>query len=436
MVDHLQILLGFYFRPLASVARVLDEGKLGWAIGIAVVTALLLQGPAHVLQQKRMADILVQAQSEYRATADEVEGPRQSAKAVELQRKIASAHAPAFSWWPDATGSLRELALVGIILTPIAISLLGWWEGLGHSRGLMTRNYGSVLACLSMAWAAAKLPAVPLGFLRLNLADDPPWAIWIIPATWVLFAIFAGFVFRTSLGARWPGAFGVSVLGSGALLAGTALSAGLGGISYMFASPWLLYMLWMRFGGSASALGDALHGSQNYRRSLEAISLNPHDADAQFQLGLIELQRRNFVKAEERFRAAIKIDASDADYFYHLGLVLKETAKHQEAHDLFERGVALNEKASNHEVLRELGYSQMELGHMEESIQTLDRYTNLRPYDPVGLVYYGQALRKAGSESDANASFEKAIEVWGTLPKWRAAELRSWERTARKELKK
>ena len=204
----------------------------------------------------------------------------------------------------------------------------------------------------------------------------------------------------------------------------------------MFASPWLLYMLWMRFGGSAASLGDALHSSQNYRRSLEAISLNPHDADAQYQLGLIELQRRNFPKAEERFRAAIKIDSNDADYFYHLGLVLKEAEKHQEAHDLFERGVQLNEKASNHEVLRELGGSQMELGHMADSIHTLDRYTNLRPYDPVGLVYYGQALRKAGSEADANAAFEKAIEAWSTLPKWRAAELRPWERMARKELRK
>ena len=122
----------------------------------------------------------------------------------------------------------------------------------------------------------------------------------------------------------------------------------------------------MLFGGSAASLGGALHSSQNYRRSLEAIRLNPHDADAQYQLGLIELQRRNFPKAEERFRAAIKkIDSGDADSFYHLGLVLKEEAKHQEAHDIFERGVQLNEKASNHEVVRELGYSQMDRGHME-----------------------------------------------------------------------
>lgn len=100
------------------------------------------------------------------------------------------------------------------------------------------------------------------------------------------------------------------------------------------------------------------------------------------------------LKAEERFRAAIKkIDSGDADYFYHLGLVLKEEAKHQEAHDLFERGVQLNEKASNHEVLRELGYSQMDLGHMEEFIHTLDRYTNLRPYDPVGLAIWPSAAQ-------------------------------------------
>ena len=71
MVDHLQILLGFYFRPLASVARILDEGKLGWSIGIAVVMALLLQGPAYMIQQKRMNEVMVQLRSEYGARADE-----------------------------------------------------------------------------------------------------------------------------------------------------------------------------------------------------------------------------------------------------------------------------------------------------------------------------------------------------------------------------
>ena len=54
--------------------RILDEGKLGWSIGIALIAALLLQGPSYMIQQKRMNEVMVQMQADG-ATADEADSP-------------------------------------------------------------------------------------------------------------------------------------------------------------------------------------------------------------------------------------------------------------------------------------------------------------------------------------------------------------------------
>ena len=58
------MLLRFYVRPDRATARILDEGKLGWAIGIALIVAILLQAPAHMLQQRMMDEFVAQTQAE------------------------------------------------------------------------------------------------------------------------------------------------------------------------------------------------------------------------------------------------------------------------------------------------------------------------------------------------------------------------------------
>ncbi|MFN7925338.1 MAG: tetratricopeptide repeat protein [Bryobacteraceae bacterium] len=429
LIEHLRILVDFFWRPLYAVSRVLDHGRLGWAVGFAIVTALLLQLPEQRGQLRRAVELTQKAN---RATGEQKQPSTGDMAELRRQTEVMLARDSIFG---SGAGLGGYVVLAGVF-APLAIVILAYWDGLGRGGSLLRRDYGSALACLSMAWTASRLPAVPLEFARQSLPNDPPWGPWIMPGAWALFLVFATAALRTVPGGRWFSSAVTSVVSGCAMLGAGLVTPGLGSSGYFLFSPWILYYLWSYFGSGVSGLGDTFRSGQNYRRALEATSINPHDSDAQYQLGLIEMQRRKFPEAEKRFREAVRIDSKDADYHYQLGRSLSEQGRFAEACESFGKAAALNDKASNHEVLRDLGATQLALQHLNEAVQSLEAYVARREYDPVGLVYYGRTLKQQGRAAEAKRAFEQAVEAWRTMPDWRAAELRVWERAARDEMKK
>jgi hypothetical protein len=66
--------------------------------------------------------------------------------------------------------------------------------------------------------------------------------------------------------------------------------------------PFLLFFVFYYLRGEFANLGAGLRSWQHFRRMLEAAAVNPHDGDAQYQLGLIYQQRRQYTEAIERLR--------------------------------------------------------------------------------------------------------------------------------------
>src|SRR6185503_2120655 len=103
------------------------------------------------------------------------------------------------------------------------------------------------------------------------------------------------------------------------LAAAVALREPLSMIFGLVASPFFLFFAIYYLGAEFRRLGDGLRAGQNYRRMLEASTVNPHDGEAQYQLGLIHQQRRQISEAIRRFQAAIKIDPTETDAHFQLG---------------------------------------------------------------------------------------------------------------------
>lgn len=431
-LDHVRILIEFYTRPVGAVVRSLDRGRLVWGAAFVLLTALLLQAPSWQAERRVTEDIVAAIETPSGLAPEAA----RAIQMADLERRLAQAsRPPAFEWLPTPASALRDAALMAVFATPLAILMTCLLLGAGDWGTYLSRNYSVVLVCMAMAWTAARLPFVPLEFFRMNQWPDPIWGPWAMSASTAIFALFGAFVLRSALGAAWTQAAAGSLLGVASLSAGSYLLRALGGIPYLFLSPWVLYFLWTRFGGSLGSIGDSLRARQNYRRTLEAATLNPHDADAQHQLGLIELQRRNLPKAEQHLREAARIDPHDADYLYQLGRVLRDRGDLAEAEALFERAVRIDSKTASSEVLRDLGGVKVALDKSAEALPLLADYVARREYDPAGLVYYGQALKKEGRPAEAKQAFELAVAAWKTLPKWRAGEMRAWERLARLGLK-
>jgi len=169
---------------------------------------------------------------------------------------------------------------------------------------------------------------------------------------------------------------------------------------------------------------------------LEAAAINPHDGNAQYQLGLIYQQRHQYTEAIQRFRNAVAIDPSETDAHFQLGTIAREQGRLKDALDHFQTVVDQDEQHHQNEVLRELGALYVTNHQYEDARNELGRYVERRPYDPEGLFYYGQALEGLGRAPEAREIYGRATEAARTAPRYRRRLVARWSRLAQKHLRK
>lgn len=379
--DQLSLFARFYYRPSKAASDALDQGSFGFAV-CCVVAAVACWWTG---LKSAQADALT-------AAGAQMAGP-------------------------------SGLALVFLVLLPISVGVIAVWESLGSVSIVLRREYFALLICGFFAWSAAYLP-FGVAFLLLR---QPLLAV----GAHVLFIVLLTICVRTALGASLVPAIAGIAAGWAGMIGAMALMPVVGSVSYFLMSPWVLYILYQNFSPDVRSLGDSVSSRRNFRRQLEASMLNPRDADAHYQLGLIYLQRRQYDDAEERFRKAVAIQPQEADYHLQLGRVLTEQGKNEEALRHFQFAVQYDKNVSRGEGWRDLGSTLFKLGRLPEAGQALSHYTDQRPYDPEGLYYYGATLKAMGKSEQARGLFQQAIEAVHTAPSYRRGQLRKWARLAK-----
>ncbi|MBI4906147.1 MAG: tetratricopeptide repeat protein [Acidobacteria bacterium] len=413
MREQLGILLLFYRAPIRAVSEALDNAGLGRAVLFALLTALLLYAPAQRDRQRIVME---------RAAVPAAENPAGASTATP------------YRWGLPPRSAFVELLLIAGLYVPLTIAGIILFEGRPRAMTILQEEYGPLLMCTAMAWTAARLPAA----IVLMLAPAQAVVIkgWVYTASTICFLLFSACCLRTALGSRWNSAALMATGGGGLMALGPAVSAGLAPIFYLLLSPWLLFLFWGRIGASAGAIGSSVSSRQSFQRGIRASTINEKDADSHYQLGLIQMKRRNWVEAEACFRRALQIDADDFDYHFHLGRSLREQQRYREALESLQQSARLNDKASHSEVWREIGATQIALEMWPDSLASLERYVLRREYDPEGLVYLGESLHRAGRDREARQMFERAVESVETMPSHRRGEVREWARRAKAGLKR
>jgi tetratricopeptide (TPR) repeat protein len=217
------------------------------------------------------------------------------------------------------------------------------------------------------------------------------------------------------------------------LVAAVPMWGALMSVFHLLASPFFLFYAIYYLGGEFSRLGDGLRNRQNYRRMLEAAAVNPHDGEAQYQLGLIHQQRRQTSEAIRRFQSAVTIDPTETDAHFQLGRIAFETHRFDEALSRYQIVLQQDQKHRSSEIHRELGAVYVMLGRFPDAERELGLYTGRREYDPEGLYYYGRALEGVGRPAEARAVYERAVEAAATAPHYRRHLVARWSRMAQKQ---
>lgn len=338
-----------------------------------------------------------------------------------------------FSFAPDAF--YQPLLSLTVFYVPFVLVLMSIFGGIGSFGTVFQRSYGELATCALMAWAAAHLPFAIAGMLLYSqlIAPEIYFAMWLLSG--ILFGALMIFAVRTIFGARFATAIIV------VCLAWLAFPAGM--YVFRYVSPWLfspflLFYAYMYFGGAiggeVSGASGAFRQKQNFKRFLHNATVNPNDADAHVQLGLIYRQRRQDAKAFEHFQRAYEIDKTEVDANYELGKIAREKGELQSALDHFSTVVEQNDKHALSEIWREIGATYLEAGMLAESRDALEKFVERRPVDSEGLYYLGKVYKAQNEPEKAREMFEQAVESAKISPDYRRRNLKHWSKLAQKEI--
>jgi hypothetical protein len=376
MGEKLGTLFQLYYRPARALSTILDSGSLGLAIVAAALASF---------------------------ASEKAIGP-----------------------------TITELVILAVLFVPACVAIISVWDHLGSVGVVLRRDYSPLLVCILMCRAAADLPGAIARLL------GPAFTLWIQVAVLMFFLALASVAMRTVFGTSTGKAIGTVFVGSAATAGGYFAYETFGGMLSYFASPLVLVWLYFLFRPNLdmfTGLGGGLRSSQNFRRNLDALTVNPRDSDAHYQLGLIYQQRRNYTEAISRFTKAVEIDPSETDAHHQLGVIALEQKRYEDARRHFAATLALDQKHSSYEAWRGLGAADLQLGKTEQALAELQKYTDRREFDPEGLYWLGDAFKKLGRIPQAKDAFQRAVEAARTAPPHRRRYTSTWGRQAKAELR-
>lgn len=443
-MDSIKLLFQLYYKPGWAFSEIMDRGNWIVAAGLTlVVSVIFFAGVNARLNAAYGIPSFTDFYDPYSTSDDpEIAGPQMERSAEAYRRALTEKRAVPivgdmlqrfFTFEP--AGFYRPLLSISLFYVPAVVFLVSIFAGLASFGLLIRRDYAVIATCSLMAWAAAHFPFALFGLALTQPFRDPTifFGLWVLSGA--LFGIFMLFALRT--------VFGVSFGVSAAVVCTAWLSLSLSMYVFQYVSPWLLspfllFFAFMYLGGSIGSevrgFGNAFRQRQNLKRFLQNATVNPKDADAHVQLGLIYLQRLQNAKAIEHFEKAVSIDPDEIDANFELGKLARKSNELQRALDHFAVVLGQDDKFRLSEIWREIGATYQAAGMNSEAYVALEKFVDRRPVDPEGLYYFGVLLKEKGERDRAKEMFAAAVEAARLSPDFRRRDLRYWAKLAKKEI--
>ena len=361
----------------------------------------------------------------------------------------------------------KIIAIVAIVLVPLLTLVANIFERRGSFRVVLTQEYAPLAASVFYVLTAANLfgllivtvlhysgfqaeyvAIVQQAYQNPQTAPDlsqlGPLAELMKDPVFISYSLFTMFqrglfgagmilavkdTFRMSI-AR---AFAVTFVGcfAGMFFGSFALAL----FSGVFGSPFLLVLLFMLLRGYFTDIMGSHRARAAFRQNLESATLNPADASAHYNLGLIHQTRGELDQARERFERALQIDPEEIDASYQLGRIARQQKRYGDAIQHFEQVVARNPAHSQHEVWREVAATYIAAGQFEDARTALDQFLEHRPSDPEGLYLMGRAHAGLGHKREATSLMQACIEAVKTAPAYKYRTSKRWLNEAQQFIK-
>ncbi|MEW6207312.1 MAG: tetratricopeptide repeat protein, partial [Acidobacteriota bacterium] len=428
-------------RPARATSQLIDEGRWLYSAIVAFAVAALVNFtlaeriyPVYEAAPTPLSQII--SEREFESEEEENIDPRAYLPPEMLVTKKPLPVVGNAGWYFVSFSQSSTLAsplTLALFYLPVAILAMVLITQTASFGVAIRRDYGPLLVCALMAWAASHLPFALAGLLldRYGLGANSALILWA--AAKLVFGFYMIIALRAIYGARLiesAGAVSVSWLSAPVEMIFAASR-----LLWLLASPCIFYLIYSSIRSGLGDVDSAFRSRQSFRRSLEAATINPRDAEAHYQLGLIYQYRRQYSEAINRFKKAIEIDPSETDAHFQLGRIAREQGRLQDAIEHFNTTVAQDDNHSHSEIWREIGATYADAGMFEDARSALDTYIERRPYDPEGLYLMAQTLNRLDQKVEAREMLERCLESVRTMPFYRRGAVRKWGRLAQKQLR-
>src|SRR6266550_3026139 len=190
---------------------------------------------------------------------------------------------------------------------------------------LLRQEYAPLASCALFGWTAAHLIMLIPATLMFTPGGPETTAVEaalrLVPVPYFVFLMLIAV--RAVLRASYGQSAGIVVLGSLSLVALPLLPR----LLFQLTSPFLLILVIILLRNLLGDMVSAQRAREDFKRNLEAATLNPADASAHYNLGLIYQQRRQNEEAKASFKRAIEIDTEETDAHYQLGRIAREEGR-------------------------------------------------------------------------------------------------------------
>jgi len=146
----------------------------------------------------------------------------------------------------------------------------------------------------------------------------------------------------------------------------------------------------------------------------QILAVEPRQAEAFHQLGLIAAQMGRNDLAVDLIGRAVALNRAFPEACYNLGLALYHGGQLDASIDAYRQAIALKPDFS--EAHANLGHALRDRGHLDEAIAACRRAITLRPDFPEAHNNLGNALKDQGQLGEAIAAFRQAITLRPDFP--------------------
>jgi len=210
-------------------------------------------------------------------------------------------------------------------------------------------------------------------------------------------------------------------------------------LTMLTGSPWTallvvlaLYLLFdFQYLGFARSAVGWIKVAGEIRELRSDVSLNPHNASAQNDLGrLLVLNGRAQEAVAPLERAIERLDDLDETNYY-LGLAYLKTGRERDGVARIEQALAINPRFRYGEPYLRLGEHYLTMGRYDDALAMLKQQGEIHTSSVEGLYQLGETYRRMGDPAQARDAYRKSITAFRQSPRYKRREERRWVWRAR-----